>query len=67
MALNHCVLRGFKGNDEVITTTVAIVPGTASYPHPGRTIDDKWKVTEIIKATEEEFHIGVEPLSVSGM
>jgi hypothetical protein len=59
----HYVLRGFKGNEEVITTTVAIVPGAASYPHPGQTIDHRWKVKEIIKATQNEFHISVEPLS----
>jgi hypothetical protein len=55
-------VQGSKGNEKAISTTVAIVPGAASYPHVRRTIDDKWKVVEILKGSEEEFLVRVEPL-----
>lgn len=62
MALNYYVLKGFKGNEMVIATTVAIVPGAASYPRVGQTIDDKWRVVEILKSSLEELHVRVERL-----
>ena len=62
MALNYYVLQGFKGNAKVIANRVAIVPGAASYPRVGQTIDDKWRAVEILKSSEGELHVRVEPL-----
>lgn len=55
-------LRMFDGENEVGTSTVAIVPGVVSYPTVGQTVDDKWKVTKILKNSGSEFHVRVERL-----
>lgn len=57
-------LRAFYREEEVITCDVANnVPYANTYPRPGQIIG-KWKITEIIKNSEQEFHVRVEPLKV---
>ena len=59
----HYILRMFFGKEEVVTTTVAIVPGANSYPRVGQTVDGRWKVVEsLCSPTEEEYRVRVEPL-----
>ncbi|MGH9431851.1 MAG: TIR domain-containing protein [Terriglobia bacterium] len=60
----HYTLRMFKGNEQVGTSTVAIVPGGHSYPKVDQTIDDKWRVTKVlVDRPEGEYWIRVEPLA----
>ena len=61
MAPKYYVLRASKGNEEVVTCTVAIVPGAHCYPNVGETIGDNWRVMEIVKSSEDELHLRVEP------
>jgi hypothetical protein len=59
----HYILGMFLGGEEVVTTTVAIVPGADSYPHVGQTVDGKWKVVEsLCSPMEGEYHVRVESL-----
>ena len=43
----YYILRAFHGEQEVVTTTVALGPGNA-YPRVGESIDDRWRVAEIL-------------------
>jgi hypothetical protein len=57
----HYILRMFFGQEEVVTTTVAIVPGANSYPCVGQMINGKWKVVEsLCSAIVGEYHVRVE-------
>jgi hypothetical protein len=60
------ILRMFWGEKEVGASPVAIVPGADSYPSVGQTIDDKWRVVEVLpNSTSGEYHVRVEPLGGS--
>jgi hypothetical protein len=59
----HYTLRMFWGKEEVVRTTVAIVPGANSFPLVGQTVDGNWKVVEsLCSPIEGEYHVRVEPL-----
>jgi len=53
------ILRAFCGEQEVITSTVAVVPCGNSYPSVGQIIDGKWKVVEILGGSQGEYRIQV--------
>jgi hypothetical protein len=55
----HYILRAFDGQQEVITTTVAAVPGANSYPAVGQVIDSIWKVVETLSSPKGEYWISV--------
>jgi hypothetical protein len=56
------ILRAFEAEREVITTTVAVVPGAGSYPSVGQVIDTTWRVAEILDSPRGECWIRVERL-----
>jgi len=55
----YYILRAFREEREVITTTVAVVPGANSYPGVGQLIDGIWKVAEILNSPKGEYWIRV--------
>jgi len=63
MTASHYILRLFLGEREVSATTVAVVSGANSYPAVGQTIDDKWKVVELLESPKGEYHLRVESLT----
>ncbi len=73
------VLRLFENDVEVSTSSVAITPDAQSYSSVGQTIDDTWRVTDVISQARTEqlrkeqspprfynYDGSVDPINVSG-
>jgi hypothetical protein len=54
----------FLDENEVVTSSVAVVPGANSYPRVGQTVDGKWEIIGSLRSpTEEEYHLRVKTLT----
>ena len=58
-------LRLFENDTEVRSWTVAYVPGANNYPTVGQTIDDTWRVVDVISHSDVERHLQVERIKIT--